>query len=374
MTSPSGTETIDLAPREILVVLTNDSERRQAQNYFAEARSTSKSRASTSPSPHYPSTTPTSPSSSQGSRTAFSPTMERCPSPPATPSVFAHNPPTGSYLAYNPPKSATTTTTSPPVSVASLSISSQRPLSPSSITSSNTGVTSAGRISTSSVASSLSKVLPLSSKRKSRRPHTSAGPRDSLDVRVGGSVPVPVPMPVPQMGYSNSSSTSTSPHSGHSMKPPRTSASSNGKHSPSLAGTYVRLRGDQMPTPKSTSTRVHSHEDTNTNINPNDAGFKTLNTSFTGLNGIGGPGAMALVWNQHQQRLSGSGSSGRQDEEYGPPNGEERAVVEQDDKSSDLVRAWEEELVRIEKASRRSSRDMLGFWSALGRRKTKGHA
>ena len=27
-----------------------------------------------------------------------------------------------------------------------------------------------------------------------------------------------------------------------------------------------------------------------------------------------------------------------------------------------MVRAWEEELARIERASKRESRDMLGFW------------
>lgn len=102
------------------------------------------------------------------------------------------------------------------------------------------------------------------------------------------------------------------------------------------------------------------------------------------MNGIGGPGAMALVWNQHQQRLSAEELIRKEQREQSLERERAREQErhrqrerdrdsERDTKSSELVRAWEEELARIEKASKRGSRDMLGFWSSIGRRKSKAN-
>ena len=87
------------------------------------------------------------------------------------------------------------------------------------------------------------------------------------------------------------------------------------------------------------------------------------------MNGIGGPGAMALVWNQHQQRLDV--------EEW-----KRQRARERDEQSRELARAWEEELAQTEKTSgkRRASGgnggsgNVLGFLGVLGRRKAKAGA
>lgn len=74
---------------------------------------------------------------------------------------------------------------------------------------------------------------------------------------------------------------------------------------------------------------------------------------------------MALVWNQHQQRLDV--------EEW-----ERERARERDEQSRELVRAWEEELAQIEKLNKRrensSGNNVLGFLGVLGRRKAKAGA
>ena len=308
MTSPSGTESIDLAPRELLVVLTNDAERRSALSQYAEMRNASaasKSRAATSPS----------------AGPAADDTAAHRPSPPP--------------LGYTPPKSAEQSTNRVRQTASAHGHSTSQPLA---------SPTSAGPHPSSS--------KPHEKSKKPRRPHTSAGPRDSVDVRVGGAVPVPVPAPVPTNGYASSSS--AGPSSG-SVR----SRGSSGKYSPDHDSSEGLAIAEQH------------------GPNADAAPFQTLNTEFTGLNGIGGRGALALRLGRVSppQPPQDDGDALLVQAEFGPgvrmdkvrqpvegaDGGGAAAPARGREDKSELIRAWEEELVRIEKASRRSS-NVLAFW------------
>lgn len=303
VTSSSGTESIDLAPRELLVVLTNDTERRQALAVFSERVSTS----------------------SKG-RTSTSQSNDKAGSPPPTPVPAAITTP-----VYTPPKSAGTTSTRgssshPPPTA------SPPPASPTS--------------ASSQPQASFGKVLSRS--KKPRRPHTSAGPRDSVDVRVGGGVPVPVPLPVPANGYSTSGS-SPGASSSKSLDGRGRSFSSTKRYSPDHDSCEGEVVDTAEPSP-----------------------FRTLNTQFTGLNGVGG--AAAMLRGGRPSTSSGKRPSREADADALLVHMDVGAGVHMDkvrtrtdapaapaEDKSELIRAWEEELVRIEKASRRSS-NMLAFW------------
>ncbi|PSS37421.1 hypothetical protein PHLCEN_2v725 [Hermanssonia centrifuga] len=285
VTSPTtGTETIDLAPRELNIVLTNDAERRQALAKFAEAhaKSAEKRRAVTAPEE----------SSEKEHRTVNLATAD-------SPSPFTHSPDTPSSYpnpyyppanVYIPPKSADTASSSK----SSKSAPPPMPLLP----------VSASRTSTSS---GFGKVLP--SRKKSRRPHTSAGPqdreRDSVDVS----------MPMPRMGVSDATNMSPTGRSSPSSYPypyPKPHSPTNTFSSPSSSlslSSSSSTASSRLRSP--TSIRPHSPTGSSDVVD--------VGPVSGGINGVGGPGM-------------------------------------------ELVRAWEEELKRIEKASKRGSRDMLGFW------------
>ena len=123
--------------------------------------------------------------------------------------------------------------------------------------------------------------------------------------------------------------------------------------------------------------------------------FQTLNTAFTGLNGIGGPRALALMRGGRSSTSRGArpsqdddkasllvsadvGAGVRMDKvrqhssaEHGTSAPVQVELRASEDKS-ELIRAWEEELVRIEKASRRSS-NMLAFWRKRDKPKELKH-
>ncbi|KAI0086327.1 hypothetical protein BDY19DRAFT_354904 [Irpex rosettiformis] len=296
VTSSSGTESIELTPSEILVVPTNDAERRQATARYAEARASSKARSSNSRNGE--------PAGSSRETSAAEPERPRSPSEIA-------------YFRYAPPKSAEVS------SSARASMSSKKHPLPSTPTDASSSTAQSGSTSSGKTAlSTFSKVLP--SKKKSRRPHTSAGPRDGADIPMGLGIPIPVPVSTPAKsafsnGYLSSSSSSSADTPPSIISNRHKRRSSSGKH-------------------------------------------------FLRLNGIGGPGAMALVWNQHQQRLD-------------VERWEREQARERDAQSRELVKAWEEELAQVEKASskRRESSsgggsNMLGFLGALGRRRAKAGA
>ena len=122
--------------------------------------------------------------------------------------------------------------------------------------------------------------------------------------------------------------------------------------------------------------------------------FQTLNTAFTGLNGIGGPRALALMRGGRPSTSQGARQSRGEDTEgllvradvgavrmdkvrqhsshtprtNVPPQVESRASEDK----SELIRAWEEELVKIEKASRRNS-NLLAFWRKRDKPKELKH-
>lgn len=166
-------------------------------------------------------------------------------------------------------------------------------------------------------------------------------------------MPVPEPLPIPTNGYSSSSSVGAgSTKSGRG----RTSVGS-GKYSP-------------------------DHDSSEGQCSEGGLGavdgprFQSLNMAFTGLNGIGGPRALALMRGA-AARASGASTSASTSREIrgsrevqgdgsgGGVYGEARGSVQVDARAgedkSELIRAWEEELVKIEKASHRRS-NMLTFW------------
>lgn len=305
-------------------MLTNDAERRQALAHFAEIRSvSSKGRASTSPS------VSSSAPSTTGHRT--SQISRRSTSPPLPLPVDA--------LTYLPPKSAGSTTGS--------SRAAASTLSPNAIPSAST------------TASSSSKP---SKPRKSRRPHTSAGPRESLDVRVGGGVPVPVPLPVPTNGYTDHIVSSTPGGPVDSTNVQRVNGAAANRHQRKRSAGAISTDKEQYDGRSSPETpRAH------------------MTTSpWANARGV-----------MHQPGSPRAGFSNAADDllvrtEVGPgvrmdkvghvpgiDNGREYLGQRHQEDKTDLVRAWEEELANIEKISRRNSHNMFGFWGALGRRKER---
>lgn len=313
MTSPSGTESIDLAPRELLAVLTNDAERRHALAIFAEARSQSKGRNS---------------SSRPGTSTDAAPLSSS---------------PDGSTPVYTPPKSAGTTTASS--RAPSASVSTPSPAPPVSPTAEPSQPSSSGK--------SQGKA------KKSRRPHTSAGPRDSVDVRVGGAVPVPVPLLVPANGYA--STPASSPDSRHgfgrSLEQPR----SNGVPTPTRHIFELSMDGTR-----------HSHD----NVRSRTAADWTNGTLGAGAVQVPHspvsppPRNSSLSYHDRDGLLVNTevGAGVRMDKVQPLDNTQPHLYYESEcerrgraNDKTELIRAWEEELVKIEKASRRSS-NMLAFW------------
>jgi hypothetical protein len=333
VTSPSsGTESIDLAPREILVVLTNDADRRQAQAHYTEARASSKGRAS-NPLAARPTTSPQSASNAH-----INDQSSRDVPPPLT----------SSYHRYGPPKSADVSST-PSTSTSPSGRHTHLPMPEASTSSSPPP---SGRMSSSSALATFSKVIP--TKKKSRRPHTSAGPRDSADVQIGGTMPVPIPVPSPSTGYSSSGSASSQESTSPFFSRHKRRASSS-RQGPSLGpGTTASSSSNASHSQPSTQTRSAEQRRAGAAEAARDEGaFRTLNTDFTGMNGIGGPGAMALLWSQQQRR--------REAEEW-----------ERERDRRELIREWEEELAQTEKASaKRGSGSVLGFLGGLGRKKAK---
>ncbi|GJE86895.1 hypothetical protein PsYK624_029780 [Phanerochaete sordida] len=296
VTSPSGTESIDLAPRELLVVLTNDAERRHALAVFAEARSASKGRNSSS-----------RPGTSNDA-------------PPLSSSPDGSTP-------YSPPKSAGTTTTSGRAPSASVSTPSSTAVSPAAADS-HPGSTGKSH----------------GKPKKSRRPHTSAGPRDSVDVQVGGAVPVPVPLPVPAHGYASSSS----------QQP------GNDRYLP-------QSFGNPLLSPPRNTHPADGARSSNDTIRI-QAAPRTSDVGRTGTVLKSQPLSAARNSHQYQDRegllLSADVVAGVRMDKVQPLAGEPSRVFPERGRATDkteLIRAWEEELAKIEKASRRSS-NMLAFW------------
>ncbi|EKM55669.1 uncharacterized protein PHACADRAFT_256454 [Phanerochaete carnosa HHB-10118-sp] len=312
VTSPSGTESIDLAPRELVVVLTNDAERRHALAVFAEARSASKGRNS---------------SSRPGTST------DAAPSSPT---------PDGSAPVYTPPKSAGTTASgrAPPAS-----ISTRSPVPPASPTAEYSHPPSAEKGQRKT--------------KKPRRPHTSAGPRDSADVQVAGAIPVPVPLPVPTHGYASTPSSSPDKQN-ESDRGPRQPLKDGlpflTRRSSEVSAGGARNSGDTIRS-KPVSPRMSSVVSTSfvsaspagpvsppprsSSMSHHDRDGLLLNTEVCAgvrmdkvqLNGV----------SPHPSREGESERRGRTKEK------------------TELIRVWEEELAKIEKATRRGS-NVLAFW------------